>query len=195
MPSGRAQGFAGRRIIVDSQGRYAYTFARQAGRGHVETLRRGLPAGDYAVEHEGRIGRGGGTQVPGGPEQQSAQRQAAFAPAELLALPRAAVVVEDRYSGIFELEHVRQSVVADALPEAQVRHPSVPIVFAETRPLAEEWTYRFLAAGIAQLMLGAAAEPTVAQVRAWVVAQGLAVSDRGRRRPEVREAYRTAHSV
>ena len=33
------------------------------------------------------------------------------------------------------------------LAEAQVRNPSVPIVFAETRPLAEDWTYRFLAAG------------------------------------------------
>jgi hypothetical protein len=37
-------------------------------------------------------------------------------------------------------------VVADGLAELQVRWPNVPIVFCETRQLAEEWTYRFLAA-------------------------------------------------
>ena len=31
-------------------------------------------------------------------------------------------------------------------PRVQVRYPSVPIVFCETRALAEEWTYRFLVA-------------------------------------------------
>ena len=30
-----------------------------------------------------------------------------------------------------------------------VRYPTVPIHFAETRPLAEEWTYRFLGAALA----------------------------------------------
>jgi hypothetical protein len=35
---------------------------------------------------------------------------------------------------------------ADGLAELQVRWPSIPIVFCETRKLAEEWTYRYLAA-------------------------------------------------
>jgi hypothetical protein len=43
-------------------------------------------------------------------------------------LPRAAVVVEGRYSHVFKL-----------------CWPNVPVVFCETRPLAEEWTYRLLA--------------------------------------------------
>jgi hypothetical protein len=30
-----------------------------------------------------------------------------------------------------------------------VRYPTVPITFCETRPLAEEWTYRFLGAALA----------------------------------------------
>jgi hypothetical protein len=38
------------------------------------------------------------------------------------------------------------ALVADGLAECQVRRPNVPIVFCETRPLAEEWTYRYLAA-------------------------------------------------
>lgn len=46
-----------------------------------------------------------------------------FALGELATLPRAAVVVE-----------------------LQVRYPTIPIVFCETRKLAEEWTYRYLAA-------------------------------------------------
>lgn len=37
-------------------------------------------------------------------------------------------------------------MVADGLAELQIRWPNVAIVFCEIRPLAEEWTYRFLAA-------------------------------------------------
>jgi hypothetical protein len=42
----------------------------------------------------------------------------------------------------------RQSTGPTALrlAELQVRWPTIPIVFCETRPLAEEWTYRYLAA-------------------------------------------------
>lgn len=57
---------------------------------------------------------------------------------------RAAVAVEDRYSRIFSLEHVPGRVIADGLAELQVRWPAVPIVFMETRKLAEESTYRYL---------------------------------------------------
>ncbi len=91
--------------------------------------------------------------------------------------------------------------MADALAECQIRWPTVPIVFCETRSLAEEWTYRYLAAAwrwavtepaaeertaIADpLLLGAPdqPEPTVAEVRAWARTAGLTVPDRGRFRP------------
>ena len=53
---------------------------------------------------------------------------------------------EDRYSQIFAQDRVRPAQVADGLAELQVRWPSVPSVFCETRKLAEEWTYRYLAA-------------------------------------------------
>jgi hypothetical protein len=69
-----------------------------------------------------------------------------FQIAELAALPRAAVVVEDRYSKVFALDRIRPAVVADGLAELQIRWPNVAIVFCENRQLAEEWTYRFLAA-------------------------------------------------
>jgi ERCC4 domain len=49
---------------------------------------------------------------------------------ELAALPRAAVVIEDRYSQLFKLDRVRPAVVADGLAELQIRWPNVPVVSA-----------------------------------------------------------------
>jgi ERCC4-type nuclease len=71
--------------------------------------------------------------------------------AELAALPRAAVVVEDRYGGLFKLEHVQPGFVADLLGALAVRYPAVPVVFCDTRPLAQEWAYRFLGAAVAEV--------------------------------------------
>lgn len=65
---------------------------------------------------------------------------------ELSALPRAAVVVEERYSQVFKLDRIPPAIVADGLAELQVRWPGVPIVFCETCHLAEEWTYHYLSA-------------------------------------------------
>ncbi len=133
-----------------------------------------------------------------------------YALGELATLPRAAVVVEDRFSRIFALERVRPALVADGLAELQVRWPSIPIVFCETRKLAEEWTYRYLAAArtwatdeapaLARIGIGedgtAGAPqqpaPSTAEVRAWARANGLIVPGRGRLRPEIHQAWQDA---
>jgi hypothetical protein len=140
-----------------------------------------------------------------------------YALAELAGLPRAAVVVEDRYSAIFRSGPVRPAEIADGLAELQLRWPNVPIVFCETRRLAEEWTYRFLAAArlwaeveqpaIDRIAapLGAPAPtdldrapdappPSTAEVRAWARLNGLAVPDRGKLAPEVFAAWRAARA-
>lgn len=39
--------------------------------------------------------------------------------------------------------------LADLIAQLQVRYPTVPIVFCETRPVAEECTFRFLGAALA----------------------------------------------
>ena len=130
--------------------------------------------------------------------------------AALASVPSGALVVEDRYSSIFKLERVRPALVADGIAEAQVRFPTVPIVFAETRPLAQEWTYRFLGAalthhvehhhtaihhiaGLAPAGPIPTREPSIAVVRAWALASGLVVAARGQLRPDVRAAYELAH--
>lgn len=124
--------------------------------------------------------------------------------AALADLPRAAVVVEDRYSRVFALERVRPAVVADGLAECHARFPSVPILFCETRALAQEWTYRFLAASVQEAAdevgstsrladLAPASPPSAAQVRVWAQTQGYAVSPRGRISTEVMAAFERRH--
>jgi hypothetical protein len=145
VPTARAAGVAELEILVDAHERYPYRFASQQTR----TQRIPLTCGDYAVQVDG--------QTVAAVERKSlddligsvSSGRLRFALGELAALPRAAVVVEDRYSRIFAQDRVRPAQVADWLAELQVRWPSVPIVFCETRKLAEEWTYRYLAAAYA----------------------------------------------
>ncbi len=70
------------------------------------------------------------------------------------AAAHAAVVVEDRYSNLFKLEHTKPGFVTELLAALTVRYPTVPIHFGETRPLAEDWTYRFLGAALAYAQAG-----------------------------------------
>lgn len=211
-PTARAAGIAGLEIVVDSHERYAYRFATQ----QVTTAKRALPCGDYGLLVDGRLVASVERKSLVDLVASLTSGKLRYAVAELAALPRAAVVVEDRYSQVFKLERVRPALVADGLAELQVRWPNVPIVFCETRQLAEEWTYRFLAAAhawaaaetasIARLAPVAATaattelsrapagpDPSTAAVRAWARGSGLAVPDRGRLRPEIWDAWRAAH--
>ena len=132
-------------ILVDSHERYPWTFSHQ----QATTGRRALPAGDYAVELDGRIVAAVERKSLADLVSTMTSGKLRYLLADLAAVPNAAVVVEDRYSAVFKLDHVRPAVVADGLGEAAARFPTVPIVFAETRPLAQEWTYRFLGAALA----------------------------------------------
>jgi hypothetical protein len=57
-----------------------------------------------------------------------------------------------RYSALFSLEHVPAAFIADGLARLQVRYPEISVVFADSRKFAEEWTYRFPAAALADSM-------------------------------------------
>ena len=211
-PTARAAGIAELEIIVDSHEQYAYRFATQ----QVRTVKRALPCGDYGILLDGRLVASVERKSLADLVASLTGGKLRYALAELAALPRAAVVVEDRYSQVFKLDRVRPALVADGLAELQIRWPNVPIVFCETRQLAEEWTYRFLAAAhawaetehaaVAKLTplarrrapteLDQAAtplEPSTAEVRAWARAAGLTVPDRGKLRPDIWDAWRTIH--
>lgn len=204
LPTARGSGVADLEIVVDSRERYCYTFKEQ----QAVTRRALLSAGDYGVMV--------GDALLAVVERKSladllsslTSGKLRYQLADLAAVPRAAVVVEDRYSQVFKAQHVRPAVVADGLAECQLRWPSVPILFLETRALAQEWTYRFLAGARAaaeheyggELAVRdlvpasplAPAEPTPTEVRAWAISQGIPVSDRGRVKREVVEAFRAA---
>ncbi len=153
LPTARAAGITGLEILVDAHERYPYGFAGQ----QVRTRRQALPCGDYAVQLDGRVVAA--VERKSLPDLVSSltSGRLRYALGELAALPRAAVVVEDRYSQVFTQDRVRPALVADGLAELQVRWPTIPILFCETRKLAEEWTYRYLAAASAW----AATEPAV----------------------------------
>ena len=216
LPTARAAGIAELEIVVDAHERYGYRFAGKP----VRTISRGLSCGDYAVT----TGVGTQAKLVAAVERKSlpdlvsslTSGRLRFALGELATVPRAAVVVEERYSQVFALDRVRPAVVADGLAELQVRWPMIPIVFCETRALAEEWTYRYLAAAhawaqtedavIARIGLTAghgdgdgtadaplAPDPSTAEVRVWARARGIDVPDRGRLRPEIWQAWQQAH--
>jgi hypothetical protein len=142
LPTGRAPGGI-LEIVVDAHERYAWGFGHQ----QATTVRGALSAGDYAVlDDSGEIIAAVERKSLADLVSTLTTGKLRYAMAALAALPRAAVVVEDRYSSVFKLSRVRPRVVADGLAELQVRYPTVPIVFCETRPLAQEWAYRFLGA-------------------------------------------------
>jgi len=170
-------------------------------------VRRALPCGDYGLTVDGRLVASVERKSLPDLVASLISGKLRYAVAELAALPRAAVVVEDRYSAVFKLTRVRPAQVADGLAEIQIRWPAVPILFAETRQLAEEWTYRFLAADrlwadtepaaidrLPPLNGATATDPSTAEVRAWARANGLTVPDRGRLGPDVWAAWRHANA-
>lgn len=204
-PTARAAGLPDLTIVVDSHERYGYRFAGKP----VTTTRKALAAGDYGIERTGRLIAAVERKSLADLVTSLTTGKLKFAIAHLATLPRAAVVVEDRYSQIFTHTQVRPAVVADGLAELQVRWPNVPIVFCETRKLAEEWTYRYLAA--AHVWIDHEPEPpdpaggtipeppgpevpSTTELRAWARGHGLTVADRGRLRPEIIAAWLEAHA-
>ena len=207
-PTARAAGVAELEIVVDSREQYAYRFGAQ----QVRTVKRSLPCGDYGINMAGRLVAAVERKSLADLVSSLLNGKLRYALADLAALPRAAVAVEDRYSQILKLEYVRPAMVMDGLAELQVRWPTVPIVFLENRQLAEEWTYRYLAAAQSWAITEeamtrridaepetasapAAAQPSTTEVRRWARRAGLKVSDRGRLPPDIWTAWHEAHET
>lgn len=147
VPKRRASGLKDLSITVDTRERYPYRFANRS----VITERGALAVGDYAVKS--------GDVVIASVERKTLENLTAdlisgkltFTMAELSTLPAAAIVVEDRYTALFKVERVEPGWLSELVARMQVRFPNVPIVFCDNRKFAEEWTYRFLGAALAEL--------------------------------------------
>jgi ERCC4-type nuclease len=203
LPTARAAGIVELDIAVDAHERYAYRFADQ----QVRTTSRGLPCGDYGIVLDGALVAAVERKSMPDLIASLTSGRLRYALGELAALPRAAVVVEDRYSQIFKQDRVRPALVADGIAECQIRWPNIPIVFCETRSLAEEWTYRYLAAAHAWASTEAAAiqriveqsalrsvperqtGPSPAEIRDWARRNAIDVPDRGRIPTSIRQAW------
>jgi hypothetical protein len=145
VPTRRASGAVELAVLVDTRERYPYRFSHK----QAVTERRALPAGDYGVEANGEIVAVVERKTLADLAGRLVDGSLTYALAELATVERAALVVEDRYADVFKLAHVAPGFVADLLAAVQVRYSNVPIVFCDTRPLAEEWTFRFLGAALA----------------------------------------------
>src|ERR1019366_300425 len=209
LPTARAAGIAELEIIVDAHERYAYRFAGQ----QVRTTSRALPCGDYGITLDGALIAA--VERKSLPDLVSSltSGRLRYALGELAALPRAAVVVEDRYSQIYKQQRVRPALIADGIAECQIRWPNVPIVFCETRSLAEEWTYRYLAAAhnwassepAAIERIGPQLHPkpatvrqsgsTPAQIRIWARDNGIDIPERGPIPISIRRAWELSTAV
>jgi len=129
-------------VLIDTRERYGYTFKAHG----ATTKRKALRAGDYAVEADERIVASIERKTLDNFATSLNDGSLNYAMAELAALPAAAVVVEGNYSALLRHAYSRAGYMADLVARLQVRYPSVPIVFLESRKIAEEWTFRFLRA-------------------------------------------------
>jgi hypothetical protein len=144
VPTRRASALETLRILVDTRERYPYKFAGRS----VERERTALTVGDYAVGHGERLIGVVERKTPEDFIKSLVDGSLNFALAELSALPAAAVVVEERYGALVNHRHTQPGWLLELVARLQVRYPMVPIVFADSRKLAEEYTYRYLAAAL-----------------------------------------------
>lgn len=144
-PTRRGSGVQTVVVEVDSRERYPYRFA---GRG-VECRRNPLPCGDYAVRVGERLIAAVERKTLEDYVKSVVDGSLAFALAELAALPSAIVVVEARYSELLAWPRVQPGWLAELTARLHVRYSSVSPIFCDSRNLAEDFTYRFLAAAAA----------------------------------------------
>ena len=144
VPTRRASQLQRLTIEIDTRERYPYKFAGRP----VERQRTALPIGDYAVRQGEQLIAVVERKTPEDFNKSLIDGSLNYALAELAALPTAAVVVEQRYGALLNDPHTQPGWLLELVARLQVRYPSVPIVFADSRKLAEEYTYRYLAAAL-----------------------------------------------
>lgn len=145
MATARERGVERLVVVVDTRERSPWTFEGR----DVEVVAAKLDAGDYAVLLDGEpvavVERKKQSDFQSGLMRGRALPQLAA----LSRFPRAAVVVESSYARVLRSRRITRARMADLVATSQASYPSVPTVFAGSRDAAEEWTWHFLAAGLA----------------------------------------------
>lgn len=146
VPTRRAAGFNELTIHVDARERYPYRFADRG----VERLREALPCGDYGIRVNDRLVATVERKTLEDLIKSLVDGSLSFALADLSAIPAASVVVEARYSELIAAPRVQPGWLAELIAHLRIGYPRVPICFCDSRKLAEDFTYRFLAAALAE---------------------------------------------
>ncbi len=197
LPRAKASGLDNLAITIDTREHYPYGFKSRP----VVTTKRALPCGDYGLYVDEKLFASVERKTLDDLIASLTSGKLRYALGQLASLPRAAVVVEARYSAILQTTYVRPAVVLDGIADCYLRWPEVPIVFCENRKLAEEWTYRYLA-GAYQLVRSVGdlatnnnteGEVDAGSIRRWAKEQGLEVSDKGPLSKAIQKRYLLAH--
>jgi len=133
------------RVVVDSAERYPWRFPG------AEVITRRLPVGDYALLDGERMAavveRKSFDNLLGDLGAMQAWHHAL---ADLSRCERAALVIEAQYGDFLDERRLDgrwpRAHVARVLAEVAVLHPQLPVVYAGSRKLANQWVYRFFLA-------------------------------------------------
>lgn len=132
-------------IAVDARECYSWRFP---GKG-ATLIRRDLPVGDYAVVRDGLVVAAVERKTVGDLATAAIAGKLGLALAELERLPHAALAVEGRWSDLVKLAQragSRPGWLLGVAVALQVAHPRITWTFAETPKVAQDWSYRWLAA-------------------------------------------------
>jgi ERCC4-type nuclease len=144
VPTRRASELEQLTIEVDTRERYPYKFAGRP----VDRQRSALPIGDYVVREGERLIAVVERKTQEDFTKSLVDGSLNYQLAELAALPAAAVVVEARYGALVNDPYTQPGWLLELVARLQIRYPTVAIVFADSRNLREEYTYRYLAAAL-----------------------------------------------
>jgi len=129
-------------VAVDTRERYPWRFTGHAAR----IVRRHLPIGDYGIFRENRLVAAVERKSVEDLATSAVSGTLVFVLQELSTLPYAAVILEGRLSDLIKREEVRPGWLLNIIATLQVQFPRVNWMFAETRKIAEDYAYRWLAA-------------------------------------------------
>ncbi|MEK7402616.1 MAG: ERCC4 domain-containing protein [Gemmatimonadota bacterium] len=132
-------------VAVDSAEKYPWRFPGAT------TERRKLRVGDYGLLHDGRVVAVVERKTYDNMLADLGAVQALHhSLADLASLGSAALVVEAQYGDFLDPRRLRgrwpAAFVGKVLAEIAAMHPTLPIVFAGNRKLANQWTHQFFAA-------------------------------------------------